>query len=124
MKEKKTAVITFRTEEWVKNELQEIANQNNWSQAQVVEQICKNFIANPEPNKILISTKDLTKITEEVEREKCGGAEITINFQWDEENKTYYKELEINGIESGGLGSIGMDTVARELTEEEINDIP
>ena len=41
MKEKKNAVITFRTEEWVKNELQKIADINKWSLAQTIEEICK-----------------------------------------------------------------------------------
>ena len=124
MKEKKTAVITFRTEEWVKNELQEVANQNNWSQAQVVEQICKNFITNPEPNQIIIKAKDLLKIAKEIEEEKCGGAEITIDFRWDEKTQTYFKELTANGIECGGNGYIAMDTAAKELTNDEISELP
>lgn len=124
MKEKKTAVITFRTEEWVKEELQEIANQNNWSQAQVVEQLCKNFIANPEPNHIIIKTEDLLKITKELEEEACGGAEIQIDFRWDKTSQTYYKEFTINGLETSGMGCIAMDSVAKEMTEDEIREIP
>lgn len=124
MKEKKTAVITFRTEEWLKNDIQEVTNQNNWSQAQVVEQICKNFVTNPEPHQIIIKTEDLLKIAKEFEEEKCGGAELIIEFRWDEESQTYYKELTANGIECSGNGYIAMNTVAKELTEEEILNIP
>lgn len=39
MKEKKSSVITFRTEEWVKDQLQIAADQNQWSLAQTAETV-------------------------------------------------------------------------------------
>ena len=123
MKNKKTAVITFRTHEWVKDQLSECAAQNQWSQAQVVEQICKNFIVNPEPFKIAISAKDFLEMAKQIEDEGCGGVELSIDFMYDEATQTHYKELTAMGLECGGSGSIMFDACARELTEEEIVDI-
>ena len=41
MKEKKNVVITFRTDEKTKKELDEMAKAREWSISQVVEKICK-----------------------------------------------------------------------------------
>lgn len=40
---KKTEVITFRTNEEVKTELDRIAKEKEWSVSQVVEKICKEY---------------------------------------------------------------------------------
>lgn len=40
---KKTEVITFRTDEETKKKLQEIANEKEWSIAQLVDKICKEY---------------------------------------------------------------------------------
>lgn len=124
MKEKKTAVITFRTNEEIKEALIECAKQNEWSQAKTIEQICKNFLVNPEPFKITIWAKDLLEIAKELKEEGCGGVELSIDLKWDEETETYYKELNAYGLEGGGFGSILFDACARGMTEEEQLDIP
>lgn len=40
---KKTEVITFRTDEETKKKLQEIANEKEWSIAQLVDKIYKEY---------------------------------------------------------------------------------
>ena len=40
---KKTEVITFRTDSETKRFLSEIANEKEWSIAQVVDKICKEY---------------------------------------------------------------------------------
>lgn len=40
---KKTEVITFRTDPETKKKIEEIANQKEWSVAQVVDKICKQY---------------------------------------------------------------------------------
>lgn len=41
MKEKKTIVITFRTDTKTKEKLDKVAEEKEWSISQVVEKICK-----------------------------------------------------------------------------------
>lgn len=125
MKEKKTAVITFRTEEWVKDLLEEIATQNKWSIAQTVNELCKNFVTNPQPEKITVKTKELLKSTQELilEGEETG-TQITIAINSNEENNEIYKELRFEVLESGGHGCIADFDTIKEMTEEEILDIP
>lgn len=122
MKEKKNSVITFRTEDWVKNQLQIAADQNQWSLAQTAETICKKFVANPQPGTIVIKLKNLEEIINQV---KEGGYQaIKLNIDIVEENNELYKELDIIGLESGGWGACyDFDTI-RGLTKLEILDIP
>ena len=88
MPEKKTEVITFRTEEWVKNLLQTAADQNKWSIAQTVNEICKSFVCNPQPDRIVVRTKDLAKLVGECLREnRESAADIRIDLRQDEETK-------------------------------------
>lgn len=120
---KKTAVITFRTEEWIKNEIQKYAEANKWSPAQTVEEIIRLFIANPQPNKIIIKASDLIEIAKELEEEGCEGAEVSIDLITSEDETEIYKQLEVGGLITGGLGYISLDKTAIELTEEEIQNI-
>lgn len=46
---KKTEVITFRTDEETKKKLQEIANEKEWSIAQLVDKICKEYFKEKNP---------------------------------------------------------------------------
>lgn len=64
--EKKTKVVTFRTDEETRKILEEIAKTNKWSVSQVVEQLVKNFIVDPHPEEITISTEQLGKVYEEL----------------------------------------------------------
>lgn len=43
---KKTEVITFRTDTETKNQLAQIASEKDWSIAQVVDKICKEYFKN------------------------------------------------------------------------------
>lgn len=43
MKEKKTTIITVRTTEWVREELEEMAKEKQWSISQLVEQIILDY---------------------------------------------------------------------------------
>lgn len=125
MKEKKTAVITFRTEEWVKNLLQKAADQNKWTIAQTVNELCKKFVANPHPETITVRTKDLHRIVGElIEEGEETGTEINIGIEADEENNTIKKALNFEVIECGGLGRIGAFDSLPDLTDEEIQEIP
>ena len=125
MKEKKTAVITFRTEEWVKDLLQKAADQNKWSIAQTVNEVCKKFVVNPQPETIIIHTKKLHEIAEELIKEGPEKAtQIIIGTEANETNNTIYKTLNFNVLECGGHGCIGNFDSIRELTDEEILDIP
>lgn len=125
MTDKKTEVITFRTEPWVKNRLQEIANQNHWTIAQTVNQVCTNFIVEPKPNEITIKSEDFIRAAKEIRQEGTDkGVELRIAVSVDEENQCYYKELIYDIIECGGLGAIGCNSAIREMTENEILDIP
>ena len=125
MAEKKNEVITFRTEAWVKEELNKVAEYNQWSIAQTVNQLCMNYLANPKPNQITIKASDLIKAAIEIRQEGMDkGVEITINLRWDEETEEYKKELDFNVLEAGGLGMIGCFDSIEEMTYEEILDIP
>ena len=48
---KKTEVITFRTDSETKNALAKVATEKEWSIAQVVDKICKEYFAKIPPNK-------------------------------------------------------------------------
>ena len=125
MAEKKNEVITFRTEAWVKEELNKVAEYNKWSIAQTVNQLCLNYLANPKPNQITIKTSDLIKAAIEIRQEGMDkGVEMTIDLRWDEETEAYKKELNFNVLETGGLGMIGSFDSIEEMTYEEILDIP
>ena len=125
MADKKTEVITFRTEEWVKNLLQIAADQNKWSIAQTVNEICKKFVCNPQPDRIIVKTKDIARVVGECLREnKESATEIIIDLQENEDKKELYKELRIRVLESGGLGCIDDFDNIKELSEEELLDIP
>lgn len=47
---KKTEVITFRTDEKTKKLLNQMAEEKEWSIAQVVEKICKEYFKGREAN--------------------------------------------------------------------------
>lgn len=44
MKEKKTVVITFRTDPRIKEDLDKISREKEWSISQVVEKICREYL--------------------------------------------------------------------------------
>lgn len=48
---KKTEVITFRTDSETKEMLNKMAKDKEWSIAQVVDKICKEYFKADEPNK-------------------------------------------------------------------------
>lgn len=125
MAEKKNEVITFRTETWVKDELNKVANHNKWSTAQVVNQLCLNYLSNPQPNQITIKADDLIKAAIAIRQEGLEkGVEISIDLIWDEENNVYKKELNFAMIECGGLGQIGGFNSIAEMSFDEISNIP
>ncbi len=125
MKDKKNAVITFRTEEWIKEKLIIAAEQNKWSLAQTVEELCKKFIACPQPEHIIIRTQDLINAVEEIKKEGTKGAvELLITLQPNEDETNAEKILIYNVLENGGFGcTTGFDPIV-EMTKEEILDIP
>lgn len=45
---KKTEIITFRTSAEIKEKLVEMANEKEWSVAQVVDKICKEYFKDKE----------------------------------------------------------------------------
>ena len=52
---KKTEVITFRTDSETKNQLAQIASEKDWSIAQVVDKICKEYFRNSNENSQIIN---------------------------------------------------------------------
>lgn len=50
MKSKKNVVITFRVDEMIKTKIDAMAEEKEWSVAQVVEKICKEYF-NAQENK-------------------------------------------------------------------------
>ena len=46
MKPKKDVVITFRTDAKIKEQLDRMAEEKEWSVSQVVEKICKEYFRN------------------------------------------------------------------------------
>ena len=122
---KKTKVITFRTEEWIKDRIDKIASQNKWSPAQTVEEIIKLFIANPHPGIITVKTSDLVNVVKELERENINGAtRLTISIQTNEDETDLEKTLDFDALECGGLGCIsGFQTII-EISQEELLNIP
>lgn len=48
MKEKKTEVITFRTDQETKRKLDSMSEEREWSISQVVEKICKEYFKEKE----------------------------------------------------------------------------
>lgn len=125
MKEKKSEVITFRTEPWVKNQLEQVAMQNQWTIAQTVNQLCMNFLVEPRPNMITVKTEEFVKLAIEARREGLKtGIELSIETVWNKEKENYEKELSATVIESGGLGAINGFDALKEMTEDEILEIP
>ena len=107
MKEKKNAVITFRTEEWVKERLELAAEQNKWSVAQTVNELCKNFVVNPHPEEIIIKASDIIKAAEDIKHENPNGAvKIKIRIEPNEEGTDLIKLIDYEVWECGGLGCI------------------
>lgn len=125
MAEKKNEVITFRTEEWVKTELQKVADYNKWSIAQTANQIIVNYLLNPRPEQITIRAEDLVKAAISIRKEGLQkGVEIAINLKETPETKTVDKYLEFRIIECGGLGCIDDFDPIKELSQDEIINIP
>ena len=125
MKEKKTAVITFRTEQWVKDILETAAEENKWSVAQTVNELCKKFVANPQPEEIIIKTADLIKALDEI---KAEGEETALRLRIDltvnEDETDICKILTFDIIENAGLGLIEGPKPISEMTREEISQVP
>lgn len=123
MKEKKTAVITFRTEEWTKEALERIASANKWSVAQTVNELCKKYAINPRPEEIIIKANDLINLANDVKTEGENKAvKLSINIEFDGEKA--YKAIRTEVWECGGYGCIGDFDEIREMTAKEIRDIP
>ena len=94
MADKKSEVITFRTEEWVKNELQKVADHNKWSTAQTANQIIVNYLLNPHPESITISAEDFVKAAVAIRKEGIDkGVEISINLKKEHESEMPHKYL-------------------------------
>ena len=125
MPEKKNEVITFRTEQWIKEELQKVAEYNKWSLAQTANQIIINYLVNPRPERITISSEEFVKAAIAIRKEKGKkGVEISIDLKKDPETKETSKYLTYRLLECGGLGCIdGFDDI-KEMSEDEILDIP
>lgn len=125
MPEKKSEVITFRTEEWIKTELQRIADLNKWSVAQTANQIIANYLINPYPGSITISAEELIKAAVNIRKEGINkGVEISINIRKDYASEEVHKFFDYRVIDNGGLGCIDDFEGIKELTEDEILDIP
>lgn len=124
MKEKKTAVITFRTEEWVKDLLETLAEQNRWSIAQTVNEICKEFVTNPQPGEITIKTTDLINVINEIIAEGKEAVEISISNVTNADINTSQKTLHFGTLESGGMGACYDFDAIKGMTPEEILNIP
>ena len=52
---KKTEVITFRTDPETKEKLNKLANEKEWSIAQVVDKICKEYFKQEQSSKQIIN---------------------------------------------------------------------
>lgn len=125
MKEKKNAVITFRTEDWIKDQLQLAADKFEWSLAQMVEKICKKYVACPAPEHIIIKTTDLINAVEEIKSENTTGAvEILITLRENEDKTDVEKILTYSILENGGAGCIADFEAIAEMKPEEIEEIP
>lgn len=122
MKEKKTAVITFRTEEWVKELLEEVANQNRWTIAQTVNEICKYFVLNPNPDEITIDTRKLLESLQEISNSfPVSATRLFIEMTPNEEENKFNKTLNFEVLEYGRLGSCMDFDKINEITEEELD---
>lgn len=122
MKEKKTEIITFRTDKDTKMYLEEAAQQNKWSTSQVCEEICKQFTINPQPGRIVIKTNELKRIYEELIEDDIEACELDITLEVINENNVS-KIIEITGLQSGGLGAVTGYEPIYEMTKDEIKEI-
>ena len=128
-KPKKTEVITFRTDKNVKDTLEEMAEYYQWTIAKVVEQIIINFISDPAPGKITIKTDELYRAYKELKENRNEGVKleidiITENEYLDDEETIRYRGMRITGLEAGGLGACSDFDPIKELSYDEILDIP
>lgn len=124
MKEKKSAVITFRTEEWVKQKLEQYAKEEKRSIAQIAEQACRNIAIDPRPNEIIVKTEELYSKVKEYKED--GTKAIILHFDMvpNDEERVIYKAIHFEGLESGGrIRWQDMDEI-EEMTTEEILEIP
>lgn len=125
MAEKKNEVITFRTEEWVKEELQKVADYNKWSVAQTANQIIMNYLINPQPEKITIKAEEFIKAAINIRQEGIQkGVEISIKLDKTDDTETMSKYFTYRVIECGGLGCCDDFEPIKEMTTDEILDIP
>lgn len=121
---KKDKVITFRTEEWVKSAIEEIAQQNKWTPASTVEEIIKQYIANPYPGEITVKSEELVSVTKDlIETDNIQAVELSISLELNEDKTDIQKKLFITGLECGGRGALESEIID-EMTEEEILNIP
>lgn len=125
MKEKRNAVITFRTEDWVKDILEKAAEENKWSLAQTVNELCKKFVANPQPEQIIVKAKDLIEAVKQIENTgEEFGVHLLIDLIADTDKMTIQKVLRFDLLECGGMGLREGPEEIKEMTREEIADIP
>ena len=100
------------------------AEQNKWSLAQTVEELCKKFIACPQPERITIKTSDLIKATEEIKKIGTKTAvKILITLQVNEDETDIEKILTYEVLESGGFGCVGGFEPIIEITKEELREL-
>ena len=123
MKEKKTEVITFRTDKPIKEMLDETAKLNQWSVSQVVAAIVQNWAINPNPTRIVVKTKELLEVIEEIKEDNKEAVEISIDMIEDSETEIEEKCLMFATLECGGRGYCGDYERIREITPEEIRQI-
>jgi len=123
-KEKKTQVISFRTDERTKELLEQAADYNRRTIGQLVELICLNWLVDPNPNEIVVKAKDFYERIEEVKAEAKHAIELKIDVEESTDGDEIRKVLYFGSLESGGLGICEDFDPVSEMTPAEIKEIP
>lgn len=121
--DKKTEVITFRTDETTKQILEKESKKRDWTVAQIVNNICKSYIENQNPGSIVLKSKTFFEYVEKLKNDKTIEA-IEVNiYTYEDDNKINKKYFSIDVIRCGGMVCEDNDDSLMEMTQEEIYEI-
>ena len=120
--------ITFETEQWTKEQLEQIAKINDFSVDEMLNQLILSYIYNPRPGQITIRGEDIVDAAKMVATE---GTEKAVKLDiYQKENQIegedyifYTKHLSVDMLECGGCGLIAGE-IYDEITPEELEEIP
>lgn len=118
--------ITFETEQWLKEQLEEMARINDFSIDEILNQLILSYIYNPRPGQITIKGEDIVDAAKLVATEGIEKAVKLDIYQKENQGEDYIfctKHLSVDILECGVCGMIAGE-IYDEITPEELEEIP